>query len=300
MDNIHSATPADIAGVGVGLRTPHIAELIAAAPTKRVPWLEVLTDNFLGSGGLDRQLLLKIRETYSLALHGVGLSLGSTEPLDWHYLKQLKQLARDIDSSWVSDHLAFVSHKGRHFHDLLPLPYTEEALKHLIDRVLQVQDYLGERILIENVSSYIACGDSELNEGDFLAALAEGSDCHLLLDINNAFVNQQNHGWDARELFRALPLGRVKEIHLAGFQRIALPNAPKGEIENLPEPSTLCIDTHSRPVDPAVWQLYKDFMESHQQPIPTLIEWDKDIPSLSVLLAEARKASKILEPETCQ
>jgi uncharacterized protein (UPF0276 family) len=204
------------------------------------------------------------------------MSLGGTDPLDIEYLRSIKRLVRDYEPVQVSDHLCFSSHASHQYHDLLPLPYTEEALRHVEGRIRQVQDFLGMRILVENVSSYLTYGHSSLGEAEFLAALTEMSDCNLLLDVNNAYVNEVNHGDPARNFLQHLPLDRIREIHLAGYE-------DKGDY---------LIDAHNNPVADPVWALYRDTIQQLPE-APVLIEWDNDIPSLETLFGEAARAERI-------
>jgi uncharacterized protein (UPF0276 family) len=277
-----------IRSTGIGLRTPHIKQLLER--DWGIPWLEILTDNFISNGdflsdtNMDLALLDAICERYPVTLHGVNLSLGGMAPLDMDYLKAVKQLSQRTSAAWISEHACF-SHNGAYqSHDLLPLPYTSEAVTHMANRIAQVQDFLGEQILLENVSAYLSYQSSEMTEGKFLAEVAEQADCLLLLDVNNAYVNACNLGNDCNlensveGFFAALPLHRVKEIHLAGF-------ADKGDY---------LLDAHNNPVANDVWALYQtlinQLVEEQQPQIPTLIEWDNDIPELDILIAEAKKA----------
>lgn len=273
-------TPSSISGVGVGLRTPHYREFISSRPD--VAWLEVHSENYFGDGpGI--AVLEKIRADYPISLHGVGLSLGSADVLDDHHLKQLQQLITRISPSLVSEHLCWGALAGRHLNDLIPMPYSNEALELMCERVDTVQEFLGRRILIENVSSYLRWQNEELIEWDFVAALAKRTGCGLLLDVNNIYVSSINHGFDARLYLAAMPADSVLEIHLAGHE------AQQGCL----------IDTHSRPVCDEVWQLYREAIQLFGAK-PTLIEWDSDIPPLETLLAEASKARNILEQEHAQ
>jgi len=245
-----------------------------------VGWFEAHSENYFAAGGAQRNYLERIRANYDLSLHGVGLSIGSADPLDRAHLRQLQRLVAEFEPVLVSEHLAWSSVGGRFTNDLLPLPYTEEALRHMISRVEIVQDALGRQILIENVSSYLQFSHSTLSEWEFLAELAWRSGCGILLDVNNVYVSARNHGFDAREYLEALPRSKVKEMHLAGHTARQI-----GERQIL-------IDTHDRHVCEAVWQLYA-FAVCHFGTVPTLIEWDSDIPSLDTLVAEAHKADRI-------
>lgn len=263
-----------VTGAGIGLRSAHITQLLSERP--QLPWLELLSDNVLARGGLIPAQLAAVREHYPLTLHGVGMNLGSLDPLDWNYIGRIKELASRLDVSWISEHICFTSHGGHHSHDLLPLPNTQEALQHLVQRIGEVQDFLGQRILMENASSYISYRHDTMTEAEFIGAMAEQADCHLLLDVNNAYVNQVNHGSDALELLRQLPLERVREVHLAGYE----------------DKQDYLLDAHNSPVSTPVWTLYRELM-ALKPGIPTLIEWDNEIPSLAVLIAEAHRADSI-------
>jgi uncharacterized protein len=264
---------------GIGLRVPHHAQILAERPA--IAWLEAHSENYFARGGALPQILARIREHYPLSLHGVGLSIGSADALDTAHLGELRRLIAQCEPALVSEHLCWGALGGRSTNDLLPLPYTEEALRHLIVRVGQVQDFLGRQILIENVSSYLQFRCSTLSEWEFLAALAQEARCGVLLDINNVYVNAMNHGFDAATFIAALPRGAVLELHLAGH---SVAQYAAREIR---------IDTHGTPVCEAVWSLYRLALERFGA-IPTLIEWDTDIPSLEVLQAEAAKAQAIL------
>jgi uncharacterized protein (UPF0276 family) len=263
---------------GVGLRAQHHADIVAAKPT--VGWFEAHSENYFAPGGPHRSYLTKIRADYALSLHGVGLSIGSTDPMNRGHLEQLLSLVRDCEPLLVSEHLSWSSVGGRFTNDLLPLPYTEEALCHMAARVRDVQDVLGRQILIENVSSYLQFTCSRIPEWEFLTCLAEESGCGILLDVNNVYVNARNHGFDAHTYLQAVPRSAVKEIHLAGHTA-----RRTGRQEIL-------IDTHNRPVCEAVWELYAAAAERFSG-VPALIEWDADIPALDALVAEAHKADAI-------
>lgn len=269
-----------ISGVGVGLRTPHYSEFLSSRPD--VAWLEVHSENYFGDGpGI--AVLEKIRADYPLSLHGVGMSIGSADALDTRHLKLLKKLVERVSPGLVSEHLCWGALAGRHLNDLLPMPYSNAALDLICERVDYVQEFLGRRILIENVSSYLRWKNEELSEWDFVAALTKRTGCGLLVDINNIYVSSINHGFEAREYLAAIPDESVLEIHLAGHE------VQQGCL----------IDTHSRPVCAAVWQLYRDAIR-HYGVKPTLIEWDSDIPPLETLLAEAVTAQNILEQQHAQ
>lgn len=267
------------AQAGIGLRPPHFHQVLTEHP--EVPWLEVHSENFFCAGGEMHRVLNGVRRDYPLSLHGVGLSLGSSDRLHTEHLVQLKRLADHIEPMLVSEHLCWGAIGDRHLNDLLPLPYTEEALDLMVNRVMTAQEFLGRTILIENVSTYLTFHHSTIPEWEFVTALSRRSGCNILLDVNNLYVNATNHGYSADQYLRALPKTAVTEIHLAGF-------TPK---PGLPVP--LLIDSHSRPVADDVWQLYRSAL-SHFGPVLTLIEWDQDIPSLEVLIAEAAKAEHLL------
>jgi len=263
------------ARAGIGLRAPHHEALLADRPD--VGWLEAHSENYFGDGGAQIEYLSRLCEHYPLSLHGVGLSLGSTDELDRGHLRRLKRLVDHFDPALVSEHVSWGSVGGVHMNDLLPLPYTWEAVHHVARRVADVQDALGRQILLENVSSYLQYTVSELSEWDFLAALVRESGCALLLDVNNVYVSARNHGFDARDYLAGVPRGAVREIHLAGHT------------VNRHGDREILIDTHSTHVCDAVWDLYDLAIRDHG-PVPTLVEWDADIPALEVLVAEARAA----------
>lgn len=273
--NMSQAIPAK---AGIGLRAPHYRELLDTLPP--VGWLEAHSENYFGAGGPPRYFLERLRSHYPLSLHGVGLSLGSTDPLHVDHLKKIKELIERFEPALVSEHLVWSSIAGRYLNDLLPLPYTEEALIHVSRRIVQVQEFLDRQILIENISSYLEFKASSIPEWEFLAEVHRRSGCGILLDVNNIYVNAVNHGFDPLDYLRAIPAGAVQELHLAGFDRY----------------DDILIDTHGKPVYPEVWQLYRQTIRRFRD-VPTLIEWDTDIPALAVLLEEARKADAIREAE---
>ncbi len=261
---------------GIGLRMPHIDALLAAPDS--VSWLELLADNWLSQGGITTYYLDMLAERFPLSLHGVGLSLGSVTPLADNYLRQIQSLLQRSQAMSYSEHLSFSQLDEAFLPDLLPLPYTEQALQHMSQRVQQVQDRLGQQLLIENVSSYVAFNADSMSEAAFLSALVDNTGCGLLLDVNNLYVNQNNLGRDARLAIQQLPLGSIQEVHLAGFERQA----------------DCLIDAHNNPVDEAVWSLYEHLLQL-RGPVATLIEWDNDLPALEVLLAEQAKAQALLD-----
>ncbi|WIM09908.1 DUF692 domain-containing protein [Enhydrobacter sp.] len=266
-----SASPIDF---GLGLRPEHYEEIVANPG--RVSWFEVLSENYMVAGGQPLQWLDRLRADYPMAMHGVSLSIGSIDPLDRRYLDDLKALMHRIEPMWVSDHLCFTGLRGINMHDLLPLPYTEEALDHVAERVRRVQDHLGRRLVLENVSSYITYAASELTEWDFIAALAERADCEILLDVNNVYVSAFNHEFDAYAFLRAMPARRVRQFHLAGHLH-------KG---------THIIDTHDHAIIPDVWELYAEAIRLFPG-VPTMIERDANIPPYVELLGELDVARKI-------
>jgi uncharacterized protein len=265
---------------GIGLRAQHHAQIVAQRPA--IGWLEAHSENYFAHGGSQRESLRKIRAQYPLSLHGVGLSLGSIDPLDRQHLRELERLVHEFDPMLVSEHLSWGSVGGRFVNDLLPLPYTEEALQHMAERVGQLQDVLGRQILIENVSSYLQFTCSQMTEWEFLTALVRESGCAILLDVNNIYVSAMNHGFHAPTYLQAVPAAAVREIHLAGHA------------VNRVGPREIRIDTHGEPVCQAVWELYAQAVERFG-PVPTLIEWDTDIPALDVLVAEAHKADRVAQ-----
>jgi hypothetical protein len=268
------------ARAGIGLRAQHHVDVLETLPD--VGWLEVHSENYFADGGSQPDCLERIRADYPLSLHGVGLSLGSTDPLSAEHLIQLRRAIARFEPSLVSEHLSWSSVGGRFTNDLLPIPYTEESLRHMIARVSAVQDALGRQILVENISSYLKFACTELTEWEFLAALVFESGCGILLDINNIYVSAQNLGFDARDYLAAMPRKAVAEIHLAGHS-----------VRRIGE-RALLIDTHSAPVSADVWALYEAAIERFGA-VPTLIEWDADIPPLATLVAEAHRADCIME-----
>jgi uncharacterized protein len=263
-------------GCGIGLRTPHVRPMQDERPA--IGWLEVHSENYYVDGGPALAALLRLRGDYPLSLHGVGMSLGSTDPLDRAHLAKLRRLIERAEPALVSEHLCWSGVGGRALNDLLPLPYTEEALAHVCSRVAEVQEALGRELLVENVSTYLAFADATIPEWEFVAAVARRTGCKLLCDVNNIYVNSVNHAFDADAYLAALPAEAIAEIHLAGF-----------------DASGPClIDTHGAPVAPDVWSLYRRAL-ARFGPVPTLIEWDTDIPPLATLLAEAATAQLILD-----
>lgn len=264
-------------GTGVGLRAAHYRHFIEGRPP--IGWLEVHSENYFGDGGYDLHVLEHVRRDYPLSLHGVGLSLGSADGLREYHLAKLKRLVERIEPALVSEHLCWGAVGDRHFNDLLPLPYTREALDLMVTRVEQAQSALGRSILVENVSAYLQYRASEIPELEFLAELARRSGCGILFDVNNLYVNAVNHGFDPFAALTMLPAERIGEIHLAGHLHA----------------EDCLIDDHGSCVTDAVWKLYEAARRRFGA-VPTLIEWDTNIPVLDVLLNEARKAEAVLEP----
>lgn len=268
------------AHAGIGLRAPHMREVACARPA--VAWFEIHSENAFAPGGFSVDALARIRADYPLSFHGVGLSLGSADPLNETHLRRLVEVVERFAPALVSEHVAWTSVGGRYLHELLPVPYTEEVLRHMSARVAVVQDRLKRRILLENPSTYLVSARSDYDEPAFLAALAQASGCGLLLDINNIHVNSVNQGFDPRAFVAAIPAGLVEEIHLAGFA-----------VERVLGHDIL-IDTHDHPVWPEVWALY-EYAVSRWGPRPTLIERDAAIPPLASLLLEAARAEAVME-----
>jgi uncharacterized protein (UPF0276 family) len=259
------------------LRVDHYEEILAGDPA--IDWLEILSENYMIPGGRPLEYLARFRERYPLVMHGVSMSIGSSDPLDRDYLAQLKRLAQFVEPAWISDHLCWTGVDGTHLHDLMPLPYTEEALAHVSARVREVQDVLGRRILLENVSSYTAFHASQLSESQFLAEIAQRADCLILLDVNNVYVSSHNHGFDARAYLDEIPVTRVQQFHLAGHENNG----------------ALIVDTHDAPIVDPVWDLYA-YAVRRFGPVTTMIERDDRIPPLAELLVELDRAREIAAP----
>jgi uncharacterized protein (UPF0276 family) len=267
-------------GFGLGLRTEHYADFAnpdAPLPAALRPdWLEILSENYLVPGGKPLHHLDRIRRDYPMVMHGVSMSIGSTDALNLDYLRELKNLAARIEPAWVSDHLCWTGVDHRNLHDLLPMPYTEAALQHLTPRIAQVQDLLQRALVLENVSSYVRFAADEMSEAEFVAELLRRSGARLLLDINNVYVSSRNHGFDARAYIDLMPAAQVVQIHLAGHE-------DRGDI---------VIDTHDHPVCDAVWQLYAYTLRKLGER-PTMIERDDHIPPLAELLTELDQARRL-------
>ncbi len=259
-------------GFGLGLRIPHYAHIFEHAPV--VEWFEIISENFMDTDGKARRNLARIRERYPVVMHGIALSIGTVDPLNSEYLRKLKKLADDINPAWISDHLCWTGIAHKNSHDLLPVPYTEEALKHIVGRIKQVQDYLERPIALENPSTYLEFQSSHIPEAEFIAAMAQESGCHLLLDINNVYVSCYNHRLDPKAYIDALPMDKVAQIHLSGHSNHG----------------THIIDTHDDHVVDEVWALYKYAIHKAGRTINTMVEWDDNLPEWEVLHAELGKA----------
>lgn len=261
-------------GYGLGLRKEHYTTILDEQPA--VDWFEILSENYMVDGGKPLYYLDRIREQYPMVMHGVSLSIGGTDPLNQDYLARLKALAKRVQPAWISDHLCWTGVHGTNLHDLMPLPYTEETVRHVAQRVSQVQDHLGQRILLENVSSYVAFRDSEFTEWEFLRKVAEQADCLILLDINNIHVSAFNHNFDPYDYLAGIPVERVYQFHLAG-------HSYEGD---------LIIDTHDHPIIDPVWELYSAAVRRFGY-VSTMIERDDNIPPLANLLSELAQARQI-------
>lgn len=259
-------------GFGIGLRTGHFGTLLESGT--RADWLEAISENFMIAGGRPLHVLERVRRDKPLVLHGVSLSIGGSDALDARYLRALRALADRFEPAWVSDHLCWTSHDAHQLHDLLPLPWTEELLRHLAPRIARVQDALGRRLVLENVSTYLAF-EGEMTEWEFLAELVRRTDCDLLLDVNNVYVSAHNHGFDPHAYVDAIPADHVAQIHLAGHS----------------DHGTHLLDTHDAHVADAVWDLYRHTI-ARLGPVSTLIEWDGDVPPLDVVEDEAARARR--------
>jgi uncharacterized protein (UPF0276 family) len=262
-------------GIGLGLRLPHYSTVMER-PAPEVSWYEVISENFMVAGGNPRRVLTAVRERHPVVLHGVSLSIGSVDPLDETYLARLDELCRQIEPAMVSDHLCWSGLGGHSMHDLLPVPYTEQALTHVVERVAQVQDRLQRRILLENPSTYALFCDGEIFEGEFLAEVARRADCGILLDVNNVWVSCHNHGWDPARYLELIPADRVGQIHLAG-------HSVNG---------ALLIDTHDAPVCAPVWALFAEAIQ-RLGPVSTCIERDDNIPPYDQLVEEVRQVKQV-------
>jgi uncharacterized protein (UPF0276 family) len=265
----------DNLGLGVGLRSVHFDHILSEQPA--VDWFEVISENFMDSGGRQRYVLQQLAERYEIVLHGVSLSIGSTDPLNFDYLRKLKVLAREVGARWISDHLCWTGVLGRNSHDLLPVPFTEKTLRHVVERVKVVQDVLERPFVLENPSSYVTFAHSTMSEHEFISRMAEEADCGLLLDVNNVYVSTFNHDLDPEEFIRALPHERIVQFHLAGHSNYG----------------THLIDTHDDHVIDPVWKLYR-LAHELTGGASTLLEWDARIPPFPVVHAEVLKAKRFL------
>jgi uncharacterized protein (UPF0276 family) len=268
------STPFGSVELGYGLRVPHYRELRERGT--RAPFVEALAENFLGRGGLPLRVLERVRRDARVALHGVSLSIGGTDAINWDHVHALSALARELEAPWISDHLCFGSVDGHYAHDLWPLPYTEEAVQHVADRARHVQDVLGRRLILENVSSYVEWRASTMPEWEFIVEVARRAGVGLLLDVNNVVVSAKNHGFSADRYLAGLPPGLVVQMHLAGHS----------------DYGTHAIDDHASPVPDVVWSLYRQALVRFGS-IPTIVEWDDAIPTLSALEGEAERAGAI-------
>ena len=263
---------------GLGLRPQHYQSVLTEKPD--LDFFEIISENYLIRGGKPLAMLAQIRADYPIVMHGVSLSIGAPEPLDMNYLSRLRSLIEVVEPAWVSDHLCWTGAHGKNLHDLLPLPYTEASLAHVVSKVQQVQEFLGRPLVLENPSTYLEFNTNTLNEAAFFAALCQQTGCEILLDVNNVYVNSINHGIDAKAYIAALPASQIKQIHLAGHT----------------DHGDHLIDTHDHPVADPVWDLYAwvcTTLGSALGPVATMIERDDDIPALHVLVAELAQARRI-------
>lgn len=269
-----SPTKMSFLGFGLGLRHNYYEEILNTKPA--IDWFEILSENYMVPGGKPLYYLDKIREDYPIVMHGVSLSLGSTDPFEREYLQQLAELVRRAEPEWISDHLCWTGVKGVNVHDLLPIPYTYEAVGHIVSRIQQVQDFLARPILIENVSSYLTYQQSEMSEWDFITEIVRQAGCYILLDVNNVYVSSVNHQFNPLEYIHAMPASRVAQIHLAGHSNHG----------------SYIIDTHDAPIVQEVWDLYAATLQ-HLGSVSTMIERDDNMPEFSELLAELEQAKQI-------
>jgi uncharacterized protein (UPF0276 family) len=259
-------------GFGLGLRAPHYSSILETRP-KQVDWFEIISENFLEAHQGYWDFLADLRADYPIIMHGVSMSIGSTDPLNFEYLAKLKKLADFLEVPWLSDHLCWTGINNKNTHDLLPVPYTEEALNHIVSRIKQAQDFLGRQLVLENPSTYLEFKNSNISEWDFIIAMLEQADCKLLLDVNNVYVSAYNHGYDAKKYIDAIPGRRITQIHLAGHNNFG----------------THIIDTHDDHVTDAVWDLYSHTIKTKGN-FSTMVEWDEKIPEFPTLIAELNKA----------
>lgn len=271
---MQTAMPSVLSGFGLGLRTEHYQDFVAAP--QRVDWLEIISENYMVAGGKPLHFLDRIRQDYPMVMHGVSLSIGSTDPLDIEYLRQLKSLAQRVQPAWISDHLCWTGTQTLNLHDLLPLPYTRQSLRRVCNQIGQVQDFLGRSLVVENPSSYVRFRQDEMSEWGFIREMVQISGCELLLDINNVYVSSVNHGFDPHAFIDAMPAASVRQIHLAGHE----------------DHGHYLIDTHDHPVADPVWELYA-YTLARTGFVPTMIERDDHIPPLPELLSELDHARHI-------
>ena len=262
-------------GLGVGLRTVHFSHILQQQP--QVDWFEIISENFINSQGRARYVLEQLAERYRIVMHGVSLSIGSTDPLDFDYLKKLKRLAKEVNAGWISDHLCWTGVAGRNTHDLLPIPFNQQTLRHVVKRVRIVQDFLERPLVLENPSSYVTFRDSSMEEWEFITRIAEETDCGLLLDVNNVYVSCFNHDMDPVEFVSSLPHERIVQFHLAGHSNY----------------TTHLIDTHDNHVIDPVWELYR-LAHKLTGGVSTLLEWDAKIPPFPVIHEEVLKAKQFM------
>lgn len=265
-------------GFGLGLRSEHYQDVLEQKP-KEIDWFEIISENYMIDGGKPLYFLDKIRQDYPMVMHGVSMSVGSTDPLNFDYLKHLKKLIERVEPMWFSDHLCWTGVDHKNMHDLLPMPYTEAAVNHFADRISEVQDFMGRQMLIENLSSYITYTSDAMTEWEFLTAVSEKADCYILLDVNNIYVSSYNHHFDAMEYLQGVPAERVWQHHLAGHQNTG----------------NLIIDTHDEPVIDPVWELYEKTAQL-LGPVSTMIERDANIPPLAEVIDELNQARAIAQP----
>ncbi|MEW4453274.1 DUF692 domain-containing protein [Bremerella sp. JC817] len=263
-------------GLGVGLRAPHFHHILETQPA--VDWFEIISENYIDSQGRPRYVLDQVAERYPVVMHGVSLSIGSTDPLDFEYLQKLKTLSGEIGARWISDHVCWTGVAGKNSHDLLPIPYNEETLKHVAQRVCQVQEFLEQPLVLEDPSSYVTFANSTMAEWEFLTALTEETSCGLLLDVNNVYVSAANHDFDPVEYIENLPWESIVQFHLAGHTNMG----------------DYCIDTHDGHVIDPVWQLYR-LAHERTGGVSTLLEWDANIPDFDTMHAEVLKAKQLIQ-----
>ena len=276
MDSYNRCCNRPFLGYGLGLRKEHYEAVLADPPS--VDWFEIISENYMVDGGKPLDYLARIRERYPMVMHGVSMSIGSVEPLNFDYLKKLKALIERVKPAWFSDHLCWTGVNGINLHDLMPLPYTEEAVRHVADRVSQVQDYMGRQMLLENVSSYVSYSESQISESEFLCEVSERADCLILLDINNIYVSAFNHDFDAVSYLDDIPGERVYQIHLAGHTT----------------QNNLIVDTHDQPVIDPVFDLYAQAIQRFGR-VSTMIERDDNIPRIEHLIDELDHARQIAD-----